>query len=256
MRVLLTCGIGDFLAIESHLTADERAGVEVVHWATRAREWLLPLIPFAFPNVREHVTERDVWGPPGHPSYSVGSRDELPGLDPAVVDWSVRRIIEQVHGGERPFTGSTFAATPLCAVAHLDLPREFAVIHPYSENARTPLRDLTADEWALTSSRMRSRAMPIVIVNQGRERFAPAPGVIDLTNRLTLLEAMEVTKRAFCFVGAASVFSVIAAKKLTADRLFIKGNVFLKNQFSAFYYAPHESNSFIGDNLMEILPNA
>jgi hypothetical protein len=252
MRILLTCGLGDFIAMASYFTDAERASVQTIHWATRARESLMQLVPFVFPNVAEHVVERDTWGAPFSKTFCISSRAELPGLDPAVTDWSVKFIVEDVKRKRRKYQGSTLANGALCDISRLDLPARYYVVHPHSENARTPIRDLTSEEWAGVHRHLHQRGIPIVIVNKGGERLPEQLGVIDLSDQLTLLEAIEVTKHAAGFVGAASLFSVIASKTLPIERIRIKGSADLKKNYYWFYYAPHATNAFITDDLLKM----
>ena len=256
MHVLLTCGIGDFIAMESHFTAKERDDVMVIHWASRARQTLMELTPFVFKNVEKHVIERDTWGEPFTKTFCISSRKELPRLDPSVIDWSVKGIVNEVKSGRRKYEGSTLVKQQLCDISRLKLPDKYFVVHPYSENARTPVRDLTNDEWLFAHNRLRTLGMPIVIVNKGGESIRQLPGVTDLTNQLSLAEAIEVTKRGTGFVGAASLFSVIASKIMPINRLFIKGSRDLKMNYSWFYYAPHRTNTFVSDSLLRTMLGA
>jgi hypothetical protein len=248
----LTCGIGDFIAMESYFTAAERDSVEVIHWATRARKSLMELVPFVFRNVKRHVVERDTWGPAFSKDFSIASRDELPGLDGSVVDWNVNAIVEQVRAGKRTYAVSPLIAQPLWDITHLQLPERYFVVHPYSENARTPVRDLSFNEWLSVYSFVRARHTSVVVVNKGGIPYASPSDVIDFTDRLDLLAAIEVTKGACGFAGVASVFSVVASKVLPKESLFIKGGRDLRENYSSFYYAPLVGNSFITDNLIKI----
>jgi len=248
-RILLTCGVGDFIAMDAYLTPAERASVTAIHWASRQRETLLPLMPFVFPNLTEHVIERDTWGPAFSKTFCIHSRAELPGLPADVIDWSVRVFVDEFRKRQREYHGSAIVAQQLVDVARLGLPAQYYVVHPYSENARTPIRDLSAPEWSHVYRSLKARAIPIVIVNRGSEQVPRAGGVIDLTNQLTLLEAIEVTKRAAGFIGAASLFSVVASKTIAVQRMFVKGSRDLQRNFATFYYAPHVSSGFIYDSL-------
>ena len=249
--VLFTCGIGDFIAMESYFTPAERAEVESIHWASRARASLMDLIPFVFPNVKTHKIERDTWGAPFTRTFCISSRKELPGLDPSVHDWSVKIIVDDFKRGRRRFQGSTLVGRKLADISALNLPARYFVLHPYSENARTPVRDLSAEELSFACKRIQ-RIMSIVVINKGGN-CNPIPGTIDLSDQLTLPESIEVVKQSSGFVGAASVFSVVASKVLPPQKLFIKGSLDLKMNYSNFYYAPHRTHDFVAQNLMRIL---
>lgn len=251
-EILLTCGIGDFIAMTSYLAENERKSVKTIYWATRARESLLQLVPFVFPNVKNHIIVRDKWGPAFSKDFCVTSGADLPGLMPSIADWNIAAIVREARARKRVFHGSPLVRQQLCDIGRLKLPASYFVAHPYSENARTWVRDLTETEWLRVYRRLQERGFPIVVVNKGGSPFAPLLGVIDLTDKLTLLEAIEVTKGASGFIGAASLFSVIAAQLLPKEELIIKGSRDLKDNFSWFYYAPHTSNSFVVRNLTKL----
>lgn len=254
-RILLTCGIGDFIAMESHAPAVEREEVTAIHWATRARESLMELVPFVFPNVEEHVIERDTWGAPFTDDFCISSIDQLPDLDTGVEDWSVKIVADEIRSGLRCFHGSSLLRQPLCSVDELHLPTgPFFVMHPFSENARTVERDLSLREWVAALRYIKSRGYGIVIVNKGGERMPLPFEAVDLSDKLTLLETIEVTKRAAGFIGCASFPAVIAAQSLTSDWLFVKSNRSVKRFYFWLYYAPQESNAFVTDDLLKIIP--
>ena len=247
MRVLLSGGIGDFLAIESFLTPAEREGVVAIHWATRARKALLDVVPVAFPNLREHVIERDDFGAAFTADFCISSRDELPNLPADVLDWSVGKIADEVRIGARHFTGSTFVQQRLSEPdARLRLP--YVCVHPSSDNASTLERDLTGAEWFAVQQYAQRKELAIVIVNKGSHRLASqvcGAYIDDLSDQLSVLDTIEVVKRAAAFVGCASFPSVIAAKTLPRDRLFVKANSSVKRFSFWLYYAPWHTNDFV-----------
>lgn len=254
-RILLTCGIGDFIAMESHAPLVEREEVTAIHWATRAREPLMELVPFVFPNVTEHVVERDIWGAPFTAEFCVASAAELPDMATGVEDWSVKIVSDEIRAGLRRFHGSALLRQPLCSLERLKLPDRYFVVHPFSENARTVERDLNPTEWVAALRYIDASGYKIVVVNKGGERMPLPFDALDLSDELSMLEAIEVTKRAAGFVGCASFPAVIAAQSLTSEWLYVKSNRPLKKFFYWLYYAPQESNAFLTDDLLKILPN-
>ena len=255
MRVLLTCGIGDFISIESHLTQAEREGVTAIHWATRARREIETLVPEAFPNVVEHVIERDTWGAPFTPEFCVSSRAELPNLPDDVVDWNVAAIADEIRRGAREYRGSSLIRRELIPPTYT-LPNEYIVVHPYSENAPAAARDLTCAEWYCVQQRAKRMRLPIVIVNKGMARFPVQVRdvqVRDFTNMLSVREVVEITKGASMFVGCSSFPAIVAAQTLPAERLFVKAYPAVKKFFYWFYYAPQITNAFVTDDLRKIM---
>jgi hypothetical protein len=256
VRVLLTCGIGDFIAMESFLSPSECASVTAIHWATRARAGIMPLVPFVFPNCTEHVIERDTFGGAFTADFCISSRAELPKLPADVVDWNVRWITDEIRAGARPYHGSRVVDQELASLQRLGLPPMYFVVHPRSDNARTLERDLNGAEWFATQQYAKRSGAPLVIVDKGAHKLpAQLTGVIDLSNKLTVLEAIEVTKCAAAFVGCASFPAIVAAKTLPRSRFFVKANHSVRRFFFWFYYAPHDVNDFVTDDLMKILPH-
>lgn len=252
MKVLLTCGIGDFIALESFLTPRELNSVTEIHWATRAREALQPLLPFVFPNLTSQVIVRDDFGDAFEEGFAVESAADLPELtDNLVVDWSFKGISEDVHAGHRRYEGSSLTKKQLANVTCIENSKYF-VVHPYSENARTTDRDMTKQEWIMTCRMLRARGYGIIVLNKGTEKLPPQPGVEDLTNKLSLLEALEITRNASGFIGASSVFSVLAAKVCPPNNVFIKGHNLLKNFYADIYYPL--TPDVVTNDLLKTLP--
>ena len=260
--VLLTCGLGDFVAIDSFLTEGERLSVDTIHWATRARKALEAMVPFVFPNAQVHIIERDDFGAPFTPDFCVSSRDELPNLPPDVIDMSVANVAADVRAGARAYTGSRFVERTVTAATFAALERVYAlpprymVVHPFSENARTAERDLTQEEWLAVQRYAAERDLCMVVLNQGGERLQNSTAaVLDLSDRTGILEAIEITKHAEVFLGCSSVFAAIAAKVLPQPRVFVKANHSVKRFFYWLYYSPLDTNTFVTDDLRKIIPH-
>lgn len=255
MKILLTCGVGDFIAIESFLTSAETRAVDTIYWATRARTTILPLIPFVFPNVKHHVVVKDSWGEAFTEDFCVESSEDLPDLPDNVIDLSIKRIHAAMLRGTRRYRGSFLEKRQLAVIDDLQLPERYFVVHPHSENARTADRDMTAAEWTEIWKQLRSMNIPVVIINKSDKKLKQYPGVIDLTNKLDILQSIEVVKQSNGFIGSSSVFSVVASKVLARNQLYIKGHTLLKNVYSSLYYAPIEdSQQLVVQNLSRIVP--
>lgn len=255
MKILLTCGIGDFIALEGFITFKEAQSVETIYWATRAREAIMLLVPFVFPNVKEHIVVKDTWGEPYRNGFCFESIEDIDDMPEDVVDFSIKPMIESIKRGNRRYNSSFLDKKSVASIADLNLPEKYFVVHPYSENARSETRDMTAQEWTTAWRSLCPSGIPIVIINKGSEKLKQYPNVIDLTDKLDLLQAIEVVRASSGFIGSSSVFSVIAAKFLAPAQLFIKGHTLLKNEYSWFYYAPHEDpQQLVTQNLLKVLP--
>ena len=254
-KILLACGIGDFVALECYLSMKETFAVKSIYWATRAKDSIMPLIPYVFPNVTEHITVKDDWGDALEKNFCIECKEDLKNNTlQDVEDYSVSVIFNQILNKQRSYQSSSIIKRKLCDISHFNLPDRYFLVHPYSDNARTPARDLTKEEWIHITNSLSVYDMPIVVINKGKEALEFSPNVIDLSNKTNLMEAIEIAKGSAGFYGASSAFSVVCSKVLPHWKMYVKGHNFLKDIFWHFYYAPLETNSFISDSLIKPIP--
>lgn len=241
MKALITAGIGDFIALESVLRPGERPGM--LYYATRAEDAIRELAPHCFPRLKGQVSlYRDFTGP-FTKRFCFDSKEQLLqyvrlDFDPAIlVDLSIGRVGQEYLAGKRSFVGSSLLRKPLADVSRFALPERYCVVHPYSANARTPLRDLTSQEWQYALLFLRDQDLTGVVLNRGGSEAAPRDGrLLDLSNKTTLLEALEITKGATAYFGSSSCFSVLAAQVVEPDLCHVKGHDQLRDKWQAFYY--------------------
>ena len=253
-NILLTCGIGDFFALECFLTKEEKESVQSILWASRARRALEGMVSIVFPNLQQQIRLLDNFGPYGSDTFCINGFRELARFgidyDPLKVkDYSIKGLIPQVLQKSRTYQGSTICQTDLCDITQFDLPKTYCVIHPYSRNAAEAGRDLTEEELNIISKRLMVCKMMGIVLNVGNKMGNKCPNIIDLTNETSLLESVEITKRATKFVGCASCLSVIASKMISEHSLAIKANEMLRRRLWAFYYAPRDNNQFLHRSL-------
>lgn len=247
--ILLTCGLGDFIAIESYLSVRELYDVENIYWATIAENNIMPLVPHVFPNIKKHISlsiKQCI-------EYKWELQDNEYNMED-VQDYGISALFKQSLLKQRIYQGSSLIRKKLSDITYLQLPKNYIVVHPYSENAPTEARDINAHEWDIIKTHLLDKGVKIVIVNKGQLKMPSHPNLIDLTNNLNILEAIEVVKLSNGFIGASSVFSVIASKVLPQWKIYVKGHNLLKDIYWKFYYAPLETNHFIQNALIMAYP--
>jgi hypothetical protein len=141
----------------------------------------------------------------------------------------------------------------LADVGRLDLPRIFYAIHPSSPNDRRTPRDFDAEDWAAAIAHLDRTRRVGVVLGIGDDPVPDHPRLVDLTNRTTYLESIEVLKRAAGFLGCASSLSVLAAQRLHPSALAIKGDNPHLARWKHAYYAPHRRFDFLGPSLGALL---
>lgn len=263
MNVFFTCGIGDFIAIDSYLTAAEKHNINRIFWATRQRRAITQLVPFCFPNLKNQVTVFDSFRNAPHKLFcfaSMGDMKNKIGISMGstlIEDLSIVHIWHQIFRHKRQYHYSSLAAKPLADISKFDLPDRYCLVHPWSDNMPNEKRDLEPNELRNICLKLKNAGIPAVVVNQSKKATIECEGVIDLSNKTTLLETLEITKKCNGFIGCASFPSVMATKMLPPNKVLVKAKPEIKNRDWVCYYAPFRKNDFIkeriGNNEINVL---
>lgn len=288
--ILFTCGLGDFLAIESWLTSEDKHEVETILWASRARQIIQDSIDLRliFPNLKEEITLWDTWcdqetwqktraGNLAKDVFCITGKHQLPEIGvnlnsygismDDIIDYGVCATLEKVQKENTPFQGSMYSKATLADIHKFDLPEECVCIHPHSINALTDFRDLNEKEWKTILYYLERGEIKGVVLGTGQGKVAVPKheSLINLIDKTTIAEALEITKQSFSFMGASSVFSVLASKHISNYNIYVKGHeTLLNNEYKQlnnpetswwihplwkFYYSPLENNYFLRTSL-------
>lgn len=255
--VFISGGIGDALAVESHLTDAERIGIQEFLYATRkqpaiekafralplyahkkhraeyAPEWFEEKGFWCFYQKHECFARLKTEGRPCHPYLR------------RAWDLSIFVAFPKMKAGAMPFTGSSLLRHELANVQKFGLPARYAAVCPYSSDKRDAGRDFSAADWRGCLAALERAGLPGVVLNEGGDAVPDDPRLINLTDKTTFLEAAEVLKGASQYVGIDSSLSILAAQVFPADRLAVKtvNPHCLAN--ADCYFAPHKTFPFL-----------
>lgn len=248
MEVLLTGGLGDVIAIESFWTDEMRQSLETIYLATPAGKGIIELFNSLpnYPKLKGAISLWDDWSNfkmilnKWGLLYSLSQTyEDYPTLD-QVEDWSFLEVFKKFKKGKLPYQGSSFIKHELTAIP--ELPERFALIHPQTTDRYE--RMFTEQDWEFTLHWLEDRQLQGVVVGQGRDDCDAR--LLNLVNRTSLVEAIEVTKRAHAFIGMDSLFSVLASKVVPKDRFIVKTTQQANlEMWAPFYYAPMSSVEFL-----------
>lgn len=242
--IYTTGGLGDVLVLESHFEEVP----ERIYWASRARPDLEPLFRIAYPET-EHV---DLWA---------GLEDQRNPFRSGTIpstrcpedaeDWSIE-IAFLMCRIDYPFRGSRLLGVKLADLEHVKLPPRFVVVqHDTPFNPPVSRRTLEPLEWAWM---IENTPLPLVVVGSGGSASTPNhPRIIDRTG-LSLGVSIEILKHADAYWGIDSVLSVLAAQRLPAHRLRIRGTPGWLDVSKDVYYRPHTTFDFIKARLYDDEP--
>lgn len=246
--IFLSGGLGDFFALESHYPPGLKPLLRSVYYATRASKdiaELYQLVPTEYPELKHHTP---LWS--SFFNYlAFHSKTELEGeltpLPPdwnTTADWSIEIKFPHIENRNLIYQGSSFLKHQLTTDLP-QLPKSFAVIHPDTTDWRP--RRIQPEEWTNLIDILHQWNLTGVILNTGKYQSPEHPELLDLSNKTTLPESIEILKRAKGFIGIDSCLSVLASQLFPAERLLIKSKFSHLLTNKQIYYAPHTSFDFI-----------
>jgi hypothetical protein len=252
--VATTGGLGDVIAMESFVPAKNRKNIKRIFYATKAMALIKQLFD-SVPMYKENIEHVPVWHdfekyltfysvleflPQIMTTEYVDYYDDLKMAD----DWSIETKFWEVDHRRLQYHGSTFLLTQLADISRLELPTEpFLCIQPHTAN--DDFRSFDDQVWGERLARLESLKMRGVVVGVGETNAPKHPLLIDLTNRTSIPESVEVLKAAHGFWGVDSWMSVLAAKKFTPEWIYVVSNSGHLVRCRAAYYAPLTDFSFI-----------
>jgi hypothetical protein len=244
MECLLTCGLGDFLALCHFISPEERKSIRKIYWATPAMERVKKFVYIVFPNVKEEEILFDEFDSQ-MPFFNSAAHVQiyLKKKLGNILDYSIYSLKVEMHHGLRSFHNLDEIYEEKLSNISLDV-NSYVVIHPHSDNSMDPKRDLNGMECRELVDEIEEKGIYGVVINKSRESFPiKSERIVDLTNKLSVYDCIEVLKGAEGFIGCSSVWSVVASK-LLSDNIFIKTHNVFKSGSKNFYYHPNADSIY------------
>jgi ADP-heptose:LPS heptosyltransferase len=252
--IFLSGSIGDIFALESFFTDNERDTINGIYYATQksaAIETTFKALP-NYPALKRHEV---AWNDFSN-FWCFYSKDEcihrfslnqktIPSGLKYSADFSIGNKFDEIHAGIRRYNGSSFVKHNVANISKFNLPNNYIVICPYSTDKRIKDRDFTNKDWTKCLDYLKTIGMRGVVINIGNDPIPQSETLINLTNKTTIVEAIEVVKCAKGYIGIDSCMSVLAAKLFTYPRLLIKSVNPHCYQHAKIYYAPQISFGFL-----------
>lgn len=252
--ILLTGGIGDIITLESFFTEEQRQSLKTIYYATRAQRRAQELFASlkCYPSLQAHVILWDDFSKifafhnkKECQSYLHAKRSLPPNWN-GIADWSIQARFTQINNGNLRYNGSSLLKQKLCDVGSFQLPEKYVAICPYTINdKRNPNRDFDDQDWLNVIDQLRIMGMHGVVLNIGSDRVPNDTSLINLTNKTSILQSVEILKGAKGYIGIDSCLSVLAAKLFDPPFLFIKTQNAHCLNYKHIYYAPKTSFEFL-----------
>jgi hypothetical protein len=256
-HIFISGSIGDVFAIESFMSDAERRSISTIFYASQKTvelESLFKALP-NFPNLKHHIS---VWNDFSkfwcfHSLHDCVARMNAYGkTKPSNLltanDFSIADRFPRIKAGRLAYNQSSFLAYKLADLV-CELPERYFVVCPYSTDKRIACRDLEPSDWAAVLSYLEKTDTMGVILNAGNDQPPISNRLLDLSNKTTILEAIEILKKAKGYLGIDSSLSVLAAKLFEYPNLIVKSrNEHCYNNMSC-YFAPREKFDFLVQNI-------
>ena len=116
---------------------------------------------------------------------------------------------------------SSFFTEKLCQVNYDFIKKDFCVILPITKNTRDR-RFLTPRDWEEIMKILKYKKLLGVVLGKNKSKIPKARNIIDLTGKTTITEALEITKKAKCYIGIDSFLSTLAMQTFPEENIYIK----------------------------------
>lgn len=251
-NLLLLSGLGDWFAIESFLTPEQKADVETISWACRGKGALRPLfddpaVKADYPNLKEHHTLWDdfkkcqPWSKT-HLEQLLGTK-----LPKSLVDMSADVWLPKLQKERTPYQGSTFIKIE-ADVSRFRLRGDFYSIHattPFNTESFRRVRDFRQLDWDATRQLLLRRSARGILLNSSNDPEHSDPPFHDLGGTTTLAESITILKRSKGFIGIDSCIGILAAKFFEPKDMQIRAKNASFNVYAPQYLAPHTDLRYV-----------
>lgn len=249
---IVSGGIGDFIAIDSFLTDAEKRGFDTVYQIGFRPASYKPIFT-SYHNVSKYKFFWECFG--CKEKTKVMQKKIKMWMKPhknIVAVYSMEEIFKEVDLKKRHYNKSFYIDKKLTNISKFNLPSKFAVICPSTINAigRLRHRKFTARDWDSVRSFLTINKIKAVVL--GVDCWVPPniDNLVNLSNKTSILESIEIAKKCSLYIGVDSMISVIVSKTLESNNTIIK-TLKAKRRISNYYkpngatLVPSLKNNFI-----------
>lgn len=258
VAALITGGIGDFLAIEPFILQPDQK-VEVIYLATRGHNEIGRLLRATYPKIilknalPYFPTDRYCFITLSEVVDFLQKRSvQVPQNLSSGFDYSISRIFPQIENSTLRFSQSSYINNTIADVKKFNLPSNFCAVVTASTrdtNSANSGRNLSNDEIQNIVETIKIPKICVFCLCKN-----PHPGMKHLKG-ISVLESIEIIKKASCYAGVDSCLSVIVGFCMKGSSIAIKSiNDHLYNHRTC-YYPLLQNSSFLHRDLLHDLGN-
>lgn len=146
---------------------------------------------------------------------------------------------------------SSFFTQQLCKINYDFLSRDFCVIFPITKNTRDR-RFFTPNDWKETIKILKYNKLQGIVIGNDKSDVPKIKNILDLTGKTTITEALEITKKAKCYIGIDSFSSTLAMQVFKKEDIYIKSTEPHLFENIKFFSPFKDETSFISSEIKGI----
>jgi hypothetical protein len=252
--IFVSGGIGDVLAVESFMSEEERTNLKTIYYATKKSTEIKELFS-SFSNYTNLKHHEVIWSD-FSTFWCFFSKGEcidkmrnagmqIPtGLQKAK-DISITQTFPDIISGNKSFVGSSALKHRIADISKFNLPESYLVTCPFSTDKRIKTRDFSSTDWNNLLEYLKVVNLKSVVINCGNDESPNSDRLINLSNKTTIPEAIEILKGSKAYVGIDSWLSVLAAQIFSWPYLMIKSNNRHCIDNWRAYFSPQTTTNFL-----------
>lgn len=256
-KILITGGVGDFLAIDSFLSCNQKRNIEKIILATRASNEIKSLFDVKntyYSKLKKiQILKYNFLDNPAFNCKEM-AKEFIPmngSFWNNIYDGSISNMFKLIRSKDLKFHKSSFLNLNI-NIKKFKLPERFLLILPFSKNKVNENRDFNDDDWENLESYLINNKKKGVCIGMENKKIPQIKNLINLINQTTMLESIEILKKSTGYIGIDSWISVLAPKSLNRKNIYIKTISNHCFRFSSIYFKPFVTKNFIFSNLKEI----
>lgn len=261
-NIIITGGIGDFLAIDSFLSHNQKRNIRKIILATRAFSEIKSLFDVKntyYSKLKKiNVLNYDFSDKPSFHSKEMAKElisintSFSPSFWDNIYDGSISNIFKLIRSKDLKFHGSSFLNLNV-NIKKFKIPKDFLLILPFSKNKTNENRNFNDNDWDNLECYLKTnKKLGVCIGAEKNNEIPQSKFLINLINQTTILESIEILKKSIGYIGIDSWISVLAPKILNRKNIYIKTNSKHCFRFSSIYFKPYVTKNFIFSDLKEI----
>jgi len=145
---------------------------------------------------------------------------------------------------------SSFFTEKLCDINYDFLNENYCVIFPNTKNTRNR-RFFTSGDWIDTLKILKNYRYKGIVLGNENFKIPNVNNLINLNHKTSILESIEITKKAKMYIGIDSFLSTLAMQIFEEEKIYIKS---VENHLyhNIKFFSPFKSNTSFVNNKIRI----